>query len=181
MINASKLIHELKKIDVDFFSGVPDSLMSDFSKSLHFDYKNENHIIATSEGSALGLAMGHNLATGKVPLIYMQNSGLGNFINPYTSLLHSSVYKIPFVLLVGWRGEIGVSDEPQHGFQGKITLDLPNFRNKLWLWVETTIDEIIYKTKKYITDGKVFTIVVRKGTFEKDNKFDTRLFARKKH
>lgn len=183
MINASKLIHELKKIDVDFFSGVPDSLMSDFSKSLHFDYKNENHIIATSEGSALGLAMGHNLATGKVPLIYMQNSGLGNFINPYTSLLHSSVYKIPFVLLVGWRGEIGVSDEPQHGFQGKITLDLLELLeiNYIVIDSETTIDEIIYKTKKYITDGKVFAIVVRKGTFEKDNRiFDTQDYLPKR-
>jgi len=104
MINASKLINELKNIEVDFFSGVPDSLLSDFSKSLHFDFKNENHIIATNEGSALGIGMGHNLATRKVPLIYMQNSGLGNFINPYTSLLHRSVYKIPFVLLLGWRG-----------------------------------------------------------------------------
>lgn len=176
MINASKLIVELKKIGVDFFSGVPDSLMSDFSKSLHFDYKNENHIIATSEGSALGLGMGHNLATGKVPLIYMQNSGLGNFINPYTSLLHSSVYNIPFVLLLGWRGEIGVSDEPQHAFQGKITLDLLELLeiNFIVIDSDTTIEEIINKTKKYITDGKVFAIVVRKGTFEKDGRsFDT--------
>ena len=101
MIEAKKLIEELKKININFFTGVPDSLLSEFSKSLHFDFKDENHIISTNEGSALATCMGYNLATKKTPLIYMQNSGLGNFINPYVSLLHREIYDIPFVLLIG--------------------------------------------------------------------------------
>ena len=140
MIDAEQFIKNLKKLDINFFSGVPDSLMSEFSKSLHFDFKDENHIISTNEGSALGICMGYNLATGKVPLIYMQNSGLGNFINPYASLLHKNIYDIPFILLIGWRGEPGVLDEPQHNFQGEITIGLLELLEIQYLVIDSDSD-----------------------------------------
>ena len=91
MINAKYFIKQLQNLDIDFFTGVPDSLMSEFSKSLHFDFNDENHIISTNEGSALATGMGYHLSTGNYPLIYLQNSGLGNLVNPYTSLLHKEI------------------------------------------------------------------------------------------
>tara|TARA_Y100001970_G_scaffold292571_1_gene434386 strand:- start:189 stop:1313 length:1125 start_codon:yes stop_codon:yes gene_type:complete len=172
MINAKKFIKELKKLDINFFCGVPDSLMSEFSKSLHFDFKDENHIISTNEGSALGACMGYNLATQKVPLIYMQNSGFGNFINPYTSLLHKDVYNIPFILLIGWRGEPGIPDEPQHKFQGKITLELLDLLEIEYFIIDkdSTMSEITDSLKASIGNQKPLALVVKRGTFEKDER-----------
>ena len=172
MINAKIFIEELKKLDINFFCGVPDSLMSEFSKSLHFDFSDENHIISTNEGSALGACMGYNLATQKVPLIYMQNSGFGNFINPYTSLLHKDVYNIPFVLLIGWRGEPGIPDEPQHKFQGKITLQLLDLLEIKYFIIDkdSTINEITDCLKVSIADHKPLALVVKRGAFEKDKR-----------
>lgn len=111
--------------EFEFFSGVPDSLLkplSTFLMNLHGIGK--EHIIAANEGNAVGLAAGYYLATGKVPVVYLQNSGLGNIINPVASLLNEHVYGIPCVFIVGWRGEPGVKDEPQHVFQGQITEEL---------------------------------------------------------
>ena len=173
MIKAKNFIYELKRLNVDFFSGVPDSLMSEFSKSLHFDFNDENHIISTNEGSALGMCMGYNIATEKVPLIYMQNSGLGNFINPYTSLLYEDIYKIPFLLLIGWRGEPDSVDEPQHQFQGKITLQLLKLLEIKFLVIdsESNFDEIFQTINSSISKKEPLALVVKKGTFEKDDRF----------
>ena len=172
MIDAKVFISELKKIGVDFYSGVPDSLMSEFSKSLHFDYDNKNHVIAANEGTALGISMGYHLSSEKIPLIYMQNSGLGNFVNPYTSLVHKDIYDIPFVLLVGWRGEPGIQDEPQHIFQGKITLELLNLLEINYVTVDehTDLYFLINKIKESIDSDKPIAVVVRKNTFEKDKR-----------
>tara|TARA_B100000131_G_scaffold143459_1_gene139561 strand:+ start:6142 stop:7266 length:1125 start_codon:yes stop_codon:yes gene_type:complete len=172
MINAKIFIEELKKLGIHFFCGVPDSLMSEFSKSLHFDFSDENHIISTNEGSALGACMGYNLATQKVPLIYMQNSGFGNFINPYTSLLHKDVYNIPFVLLIGWRGEPGIPDEPQHKFQGKITLQLLDLLEIEYLIIDkdSTMNDITDSLKVSITDKRPLALVVKRGAFEADRR-----------
>ena len=173
MIKAKNFINELKRLNVDFFSGVPDSLMSEFSKSLHFDFNDENHIISTNEGSALGICMGYNIATEKVPLIYMQNSGLGNFINPYTSLLHKDIYKIPFILLVGWRGEPDSVDEPQHQFQGRITLELLELLEIQFLIIdsESNFDQIFKAINLSISKKEPLALVIKKGTFEKDDRF----------
>ncbi len=172
MINAKTFINELNKIGIEFYTGVPDSLMSEFSKSLHFDFDNKNHVIATNEGSALAMCMGFNLATNKIPLIYMQNSGLGNFVNPYTSLLHKDIYNIPFILLVGWRGEPGVKDEPQHIFQGKITLELLKLLEIKYIIIDenTNLEILIKEIKENIDSQYPLALVIRKNTFEKDDR-----------
>jgi phosphonopyruvate decarboxylase len=172
MIDAKQFINELKKIDIDFFCGVPDSLMSEFSKSLHFDFQDENHIISTNEGSAISTAMGYHLSSGKTPLVYMQNSGLGNFINPYTSLLNKEIYDIPFILLVGWRGEPDVQDEPQHIFQGKITLNLLELLEIDYFVIDsnTKIKNIIEKILVAKFNGKQLALVIKKNTFKKDQR-----------
>ena len=104
---------------VRFFTGVPDSLLADFCAYVT-DHA-ENHVIAANEGNAVALAMGHYLATGEPGLVYMQNSGLGNTVNPLTSLADPAIYGVPMVLLIGWRGEPGVKDEPQHVHMGRVT------------------------------------------------------------
>ena len=108
---------------IDFFTGVPDSQLKSLCDCLNTE-KPESNITAANEGNATAIAAGYHMATGKVPCVYLQNSGLGNIINPAASLLNEAVYAIPTLFVVGWRGEPGVHDEPQHVFQGKITLDL---------------------------------------------------------
>ncbi len=124
MINCEDFYKLLKTNNIDFFTGVPDSLFKNFLAFLHQNVKDENNIVAANEGAAMAIAAGRYLATGKIPFIYMQNSGLGNAINPLTSLLDKDVYQIPALLFIGWRGEPGKHDEPQHLKQGKITLKL---------------------------------------------------------
>ena len=120
-----KLFHNiLKDSGVTFYTGIPDSLLKSFCYYIDDNVSSENHIIAANEGGALAIAMGYHLATKGVPLIYLQNSGFGNLINPLLSLADPEVYSTPGVLLIGWRGEPGLSDEPQHKKQGRITLDL---------------------------------------------------------
>ncbi len=109
---------------IEFFSGVPDSLLADFSKELELNSKNVTHLISPNEGSAVASAIGYYAATNKIPLVYMQNSGLGNAINPLVSLASKKVWSIPMLLVIGWRGSQGSIDEPQHLQQGKITRDL---------------------------------------------------------
>ncbi|KRX09472.1 hypothetical protein PPERSA_00751 [Pseudocohnilembus persalinus] len=104
---------------IDFFTGVPDSLLKDFCGYITDNHPQEKHIIAANEGAAVSLAAGYHLATGKIPVVYLQNSGLGNIINPIMSLAHQKVYSIPMIIIMGWRGEIGKKDEPQHLIQGK--------------------------------------------------------------
>ena len=123
MISCPELLSCLEAGGVDFFAGVPDSLLKHFCACLT-DTRPEVHIIAANEGGAVALAAGHWLATRHPALVYMQNSGQGNAVNPLASLADPDVYSIPMVLLVGWRGEPGVHDEPQHVKQGKITLSL---------------------------------------------------------
>ncbi len=109
----------------DFFAGVPDSLLRPLCDYLIDRFGiGERHVIAANEGNAVALAAGYHLSTGKVPVVYLQNSGIGNIINPVASLMNDKVYGIPCVFVVGWRGEPGVHDEPQHIFQGEVTLQL---------------------------------------------------------
>jgi len=121
MLAPSFLFELLKEHGTTFFAGVPDSLLKDFCAYLTDHTTPVEHIIPANEGSAVALAAGHHLATGGIPLVYMQNSGLGNALNPLLSLADPEVYAIPMLLLIGWRGEPGVKDEPQHVKQGKVT------------------------------------------------------------
>ena len=109
----------------EFFTGVPDSLLKPLCDWLITEYGiSKNHIIAANEGNAAALAAGYHLATGKIPVVYMQNSGIGNVINPLASLMNDKVYGIPCLFIVGWRGEPGIHDEPQHIYQGEVTVKL---------------------------------------------------------
>ena len=119
-----ELISILEKEHLNFITGVPCSYLGDLLSYLTVSTGNVQHIVATSEGEAIGIAAGYHLATNKVPIIYMQNSGLGNAINPLTSLMDREVYSIPSLLFISWRGEPGYKDEPQHIKMGKVLLRL---------------------------------------------------------
>ncbi len=125
MIEVNNLIKFLKKNRIEFFTGVPDSILKNFSLKIE-NYSSKKHIIATNEGSAVALGAGYYLSKKKLPLIYMQNSGLGNAVNPLISLTHKNVYSIPMLLVIGWRGAPGTKDEVQHSEKGKITKKLLN-------------------------------------------------------
>lgn len=121
-MEAKAFLQGLSRLQVDFYTGVPDSLLKSLGDTLFEKYGlSGRHVVAANEGGAIGLAAGHYIATGHPAMVYLQNSGLGNAVNPVVSLLSERVYGIPCVLVVGWRGEPGTKDEPQHMFQGEIT------------------------------------------------------------
>lgn len=120
MISVENLINLLKKNSVDFFTGVPDSILKNLSLHLYKQNKNK-HLIASNEGGAVSLAIGYYLSTKKLAAVYMQNSGLTNALNPLLSLAHKRVYSIPMLLIIGWRGAPGIKDEPQHLIMGNLT------------------------------------------------------------
>ena len=171
---------------VDFFTGVPDSLLKQLCLCIDANVSSDKHIIAANEGNAIALATGYHLGTSKIALVYMQNSGLGNAINPLLSLADKDVYSIPMVLIVGWRGEPGVKDEPQHVKQGKIQLDLLDAINLPYDIISA--DDIGWQLKikkgidKAVSDNRPYAIVVKKGTFEKydviEENFNTELMLR---
>lgn len=124
MINTSSFYKQMQQAGVGIFTGVPDSLLSSLSAYIMDHTPSNNHIITANEGNAIALAAGYHLSTGGIGAVYMQNSGFGNTINPLTSLTDAEVYRIPMLLIIGWRGEPGIKDEPQHVKQGRITTEL---------------------------------------------------------
>ena len=170
-INSLTFFHLLAKKNINFFTGVPDSLLKNFCLCVDQNVSKKNHIIAANEGSAVAIATGYHLGTGKIPMVYMQNSGLGNAINPLLSLCDPKVYSIPILLLIGWRGEPGIKDEPQHIRQGEVQLDLLKTMDIPYEIIskgedslDRKVNNIINKIKK---ENKPGAILVRKGTFEK--------------
>ena len=121
MLDPSLLFEIFKKRGISFYTGVPDSLLKSFCSFVQESSDKNNHIIAANEGNAVAIASGYYLSTGRISVVYLQNSGLGNCINPLTSLTDKEVYSIPMILLIGWRGEPGLKDEPQHLKQGRTT------------------------------------------------------------
>ena len=121
MIDQKKFHECLQNAGVEFITGVPDSLLNEFCLYAEAELPPERHVIAANEGNAVALAVGYHLATGSVPLVYMQNSGIGNAMNPLLSLTNKDVYAIPMVLLIGWRGDPDIKDHAQHKKQGEIT------------------------------------------------------------
>lgn len=166
MIQPQIFLKTLQSLGIDFFTGVPDSLLKSFCAFLT-DHCRSNHVIAANEGGAIGLAAGHYLATGRPSLVYMQNSGQGNAVNPLASLADPDVYSIPMILLVGWRGEPGVKDEPQHLKQGKITLplfetmDIPTTVIPDEGWQEVVSTAI----GRAVRESRPVALIVRKGLF----------------
>lgn len=121
MIDQNTLFDQLNVMGLNFFTGVPDSLLNDFCLHLVNNVPDCQHIMAANEGNAIGIAAGYHMATGKIPVVYMQNSGIGNATNPLLSLTHPCVYGIPLILLIGWRGDPAIKDHAQHKKQGELT------------------------------------------------------------
>ncbi len=162
--------------EFDFFTGVPDSQLKPLCNYLMNEYGiSKKHIIAANEGNAVALAAGYHLATGKVPVVYMQNSGIGNAINPIASLMNDKVYAIPCVFVIGWRGEPRLHDEPQHIYQGEVTLKLLEDMDIAYFVIgkdtkEEELLEKLYEFKSLLSNGKQVAFVVRKGALEYDGK-----------
>ena len=170
MLSCLDFYNELTHRGINFFAGVPDSLLKDFCAYITDNVDSKNNIITANEGGAISLSSGYHLATGKIPLVYMQNSGQGNAVNPLTSLADPEVYKIPMILLIGWRGEPGVHDEPQHVKQGKITLDLLVTLGIPYSILPQSLEEAKVCLNEMFASlkekGLPYALVVRKDTFE---------------
>lgn len=170
MLSPKIFIESLAAKGIDFFAGVPDSLLKNVCAFISDTLDDRHNIIAANEGAAVGLAAGHYLATGHIPCVYMQNSGEGNAINPLASLTDKEVYGIPVLLVIGWRGEPGVHDEPQHVKQGKITLpllDAMGIRHEILNQDETEFRSQLDGAVRHMSEtGEAFAFIVRKDTFE---------------
>ena len=180
MINPRIFFDLLTENGIDFYSGIPDSLLKNFCSFISDHVPKTNHIIAANEGGALSLGAGYYLATGKTPLIYLQNSGLGNVVNPLLSLADKKVYNIPILLMVGWRGEPGVADEPQHIKQGEVTTKLLNAMDIQYKIIQNDFEEAkhdIITSIKYIRENSCPSVfIIRKdlfGKYESKNKINT--------
>ena len=167
----------LSILGASFYSGVPDSLLKPLGDYLMDTYgiDGKHHVIAANEGNCTALAAGYHLATGKVPVVYMQNSGQGNIINPVASLLNDKVYAIPCIFVVGWRGEPGVHDEPQHIFQGEVTVKLMEDMDIDTHIVDkdTTVEELRAVMDGYnelLSRGKCVSFIVKKGALTYEGK-----------
>lgn len=167
MIAPQAFIEKLRAGGVEFFAGVPDSLLKNLCAYITDNIARTNNIIAANEGNAVGLAAGYHLATGKVGCVYMQNSGEGNIVNPLLSLVDKEVYNIPLLLIIGWRGEPGVHDEPQHIKQGKVTLSLLEAMGVPYAVLDENWEQQVSEALQAIheTNG-VYALIVRKGIFE---------------
>jgi phosphonopyruvate decarboxylase len=170
MISPETFLRSLQKHDISFFAGVPDSLLKEFLSELSQGASNKTHYICANEGNAIALAAGYHLSTGKLPLVYMQNSGLGNSINPLVSLCHKQVYSIPMLLLIGWRGEPGSSDEPQHVAMGEITTQLLELMQISYRILDSDADfhELVEKaSREALEQSAPVALLCRKDAFAK--------------
>lgn len=169
LLDCQQFYEALKRHRIDFFTGVPDSLLKNICAYITDHTPAEKHVITPNEGNAVALAAGYHLATGKTPLVYMQNSGLGNTVNPLTSLCDPEVYAVPMLLLIGWRGEPGVKDEPQHVKMGRINpalldaLEVPyEILPADWSQAEKVLEQAMETIR---TTSAPFALLVRENTF----------------
>jgi phosphonopyruvate decarboxylase len=167
MIEPFELLRVLASHGVTFFTGVPDSLLKEFCDCVADRAAPGDHLIAANEGGAVAAALGYHLATGRTPLVYLQNSGLGNAINPLLSLADPAVYGTPMLLLIGWRGEPGTRDEPQHAKQGAVTLALLDAMELPYAILDADTRELQNAVTGLLdrARGMPCAMVVRKGTF----------------
>lgn len=169
-MKVEKFVEGIKSMGIEMYAGIPDSTLRVLCDRLNKE-KTIKHYTPADEGAAAALAMGEYLASGRIGCVYMQNSGIGNIINPLTSLAHSEVYGIPILFLIGWRGEPGKKDEPQHKFMGRIT-------EKLLVDLEigySILDEntserdfevILLLAKKYMADDRQYALLIKTDFFE---------------
>lgn len=168
-INTEEFYEHLTGEGVELFAGVPDSLLADLCACIFERTPREANIVAANEGNAVGIACGYHISTGKYAAVYLQNSGLGNIVNPVASLAHPEVYGIPMLMIIGWRGEPGVKDEPQHVAQGRLTpamldsLEVPYTVLDPENW-QSQVDDAI---KLMQSENKPVALLVRKGIFSK--------------
>jgi len=170
MIRPQFFYETLASYDIDFYAGVPDSLLKNLCAYITDHADAAHHIIAANEGGAMGLAAGHYLATGQIPVVYMQNSGQGNIVNPLASLTDPDVYNIPVLLVIGWRGKPGVHDEPQHVKQGKITTGLLNLMGIDYTVLSKEEDKAEAQIKKAVAymqaTRQCYALVIEKDIFD---------------
>lgn len=171
----------VETIGSDFYTGVPDSQLKALCNYLMNTYgiDERHHIIAANEGNCVALAAGYHIATGNIPVVYMQNSGEGNIINPVASLLNDKVYAIPVVFIIGWRGEPGTYDEPQHIYQGEVTVKLlEDMGIRTFIIGKSTSDEEVVNAmaeyRKDLTRGKNVAFVIRKGALSYEEQVEYR-------
>lgn len=167
-----KFAQYLKSIQIDTMTGVPDSTLKGFCDYLNTNGRNDFlHYVVANEGAAVGIAVGTYLSTGKAACVYMQNSGIGNAVNPLTSLANKQVYRIPMLLLIGWRGEPGIKDEPQHKFMGEITLKLLEILDVEYCILEKglpdqELEHMLRYAKAVLQQNRQFAFVVKKEYFD---------------
>ena len=169
MIDVKEFFGALRDQGIHNFSGVPDSLLKDICAYISDNTTSSQHLITANEGSAVALAVGQYIATGQLSLIYMQNSGFGNAINPLLSVAASEVYSIPMLVMIGWRGEPGVKDEPQHVKQGAVMEELLNACDVPFVVIDAEtkhISKIVKSTvEKAISNSRPVVLLVRQGAF----------------
>lgn len=170
MISPDFFVNTLKEHGIDFYAGVPDSLLKNICAYITDNLPAVQNIIAANEGGAMGIAAGYHLATGRIPVVYMQNSGEGNIINPLASLTDKEVYNIPVLLVIGWRGRPGVKDEPQHVKQGKVTTGLLNVMGINYAILPKNEAEAAKQIKIAVdymkTTNECYALVIEKDTFD---------------
>lgn len=173
MVNLQDLFNELNRLGVNFFTGVPDSLLNDFCLYMAAKIPDGRHVMAANEGNAVAIAAGNYMATGDIPLVYMQNSGIGNAANPLLSLTHTFVYGIPMVLVIGWRGDPSVNDHAQHRKQGVLTtvlmkdMDIPY---EILDSDDTVIEKFTWAVKKARDISSPVALIAKKAILTQKEK-----------
>ena len=176
MVNQQTLFEALDRLGVKFFTGVPDSLLNDFCLYLTNNIPDSRHVMAANEGNAIGIAAGNYMATGNIPLVYMQNSGIGNATNPLLSLTHDCVYGIPMILVIGWRGDPSVNDHAQHKKQGELTpvlmkdMDIPY---EILDSDDTVIDKFTWAVNKAKEISSPVALIAKKAILTQKEKKQT--------
>lgn len=175
MIDIDGLIFRLNELGLKFFTGVPDSLLNDFCLGLESAFEKDN-VMTANEGNAIGVAAGYHMATGKIPVVYMQNSGIGNAMNPLISLTHRDVYSIPMILVIGWRGDPSVKDHAQHKKQGELTtviMDDMDIPYSILDSEENVIEKFAWAKGKAEKTSSPVALIVKKGILSRKEKNQT--------
>lgn len=169
-MNTADFFEILKQHELEAFYGVPDSLLKNFCAYVTDKVDSAHHIITANEGNAIAMACGYYLAKARPAVVYMQNSGLGNCVNPLLSLADDEVYNIPLLMMIGMRGEPGVKDEPQHVKQGKVTgalLDSMGIKHSPMPHDIHEAQTLIEEATQYMSETKKpYAILVSKDSFD---------------